>query len=163
MNPREIYLVVSSFRLFVKNTLQKQSAFLKKFSCAAFCATLFLGSSGVVFPAEDINQLIKQGEEALLRGDYDQVLLAGKKILAEDPRNLRGYGFRLIYCMATGNEPEFRRIAEEAGRQGDPRISDIILNKMVAQILYLGGQPFSAHEKLIDYEAKWREVHDKSR
>ena len=69
--------------------------FLLGFFCVLFC----LQPIAHLRSAEDIGGLMVQGDEALARGDYEQALLIGNRIVTQDPRNLSGYRLALICCV----------------------------------------------------------------
>ena len=120
----------------------------------------FLTVNGVVFSADDTNRLIDRGEEALNRGDYEQAASVGMKILNEDPHNLSGYRFLMVYCVADGREIGFNRVVERAIKQGVPKLA---IDKMAANILFLGGQSWIAYGKLCEYETEWSKAYERSR
>ena len=55
-----------------------------------------------------------QGDDALARGDYEQALLIGNRIVSQDPRNLTGYRLALICCVMKNWEMGFQKIIEDA-------------------------------------------------
>jgi hypothetical protein len=139
--------------------LYKPRHIFRIFIAVIFFSVFFLRPSRIVFPAEDINSLIAHGEEALVKGDYGQAFLVSKAIIAADPRNLTGYLFALIYCVMTNRELGFYKIVEDAKKQG---ISELMIDRMAAQICFLGGQRVGLDVELAEYEKAWRKIYDPS-
>ena len=147
------------FTLTLANEFRYKVELFKILSCLIFSLVLILIQSHVVFSAEDIPELIAQGEAALTRKDYDQALSTAKRILKEDPRNLIGYRFALIYCTMANRELDFERILREAIRLG---VSPAWVNRLAAELLYRSYRPRNSYEKLCEYELKWSEAYDRS-
>jgi len=59
------------------------------------------------FSSEDVGEHMAQGDDALARGDYEQALLIGNRIVSQDPRNLTGYRLALICCVMKNWEMGF--------------------------------------------------------
>ena len=125
-----------------------------------FCVAFLLIQSNTSFSAEDIPQLIAQGEAALARRDYDPLLSIGARIRSENPRNLDAYRFALIYCAATGRETGFYQILEEAKKQGVPAL---VIDELAIKILYVYNRMPSVQTKLFEYEKDWYKEHARSR
>jgi len=113
--------------------------------------------TGYATAAEDIGSLISQADKALALQDYEQVLALGKRIVDEDPRNLKGYGFVLSYCALTGREVAFYKVVETAVKNGAPELE---MDHLAAVVLFAAGQRTSAYDKLYEYEMKWHKAYD---
>ncbi|HOW59020.1 MAG TPA: hypothetical protein PLO78_04770 [Candidatus Omnitrophota bacterium] len=109
------------------------------------------------FPAEDVSGLIAQGETFLAQGDFKQTWAVAKKILTEDPQNLTGYRLALIYFINIGNETGFYKMIREAKKHG---VSDLAIDEIALQLLFLADQQQQAYYRLYEYEMKWRETYD---
>ena len=142
------------------NEFYRTKEMLKILLGIVFVVALCLAQSNSVFSAEDIHQLIVQGDKALAHKDYAQTASIGAKILSNDPQNLTGYRFTLIYCLATGEETAFNRLLNEAKRLGVPELA---IDKLATEILYVGNLPQVAYEKLFEYEKKWNKTYGQSR
>lgn len=129
------------------------------FQYTIFSLVFFLMASNMVFPAEDIHQLIVQGDEALARGDYEQTFSIATKILNANPRHLDGYRFVLVYCVVRGKEGAFYGVLDEAKKQGVP---SLVINELAMKVLYVANQIPSIQSKLLDYEKEWLEEYKKS-
>ena len=137
--------------------------FFKSLSWIHLCTILFLVPVCPAFSVENIDSLIRQGDAAVTRGDFEQVKLLGQRIVDEAPRNLEGYRFVLIYLVSVGNERGFNQTVDYAKTLfGSDRLQLSFL-EMVARVLFAGGQSEEASKKLSEYEANWREVYKKSR
>ncbi len=134
-----------------------RARFVKFFYGLLITLSFICLTASAAFSGEDLGGLIKQGDEALARGDFEQALLLSKRIVAVDPLSLKGYGFGLISCVSTMREREFSKIIEEAKKQGVPQL---MLLKMSAEILYMGYQTNDAYRYLCAYEDRWREENE---
>lgn len=139
--------------------LPRRTGFFKFFFSVTLCFVLFLAGFDSSLFAQDVNSLASQGDEALRRGDLEQVLQIGARIIGQAPRDLRGYRLLLIYCAMNRYEANFYRTIQRARSQGVPELE---LDFLVATILYLNRYTTDAYERLCRYETKWRAVYDQS-
>lgn len=119
----------------------------------------FLSPATVVFSVESIPQLIAQGDAAVADGYFERGFLIGKRIIVQDPKNLQGYGFLMVWCLETKNERSFYFAIDEAKRLG---VDEWKIDELAMKLLYLYEQPESVRRLLEVYEQKWRQTYDKS-
>ena len=143
----------------VTDTPCKTSGFLWLLSLWVFCVLFFLHPVSPVFSEDDIGSLTMRGDEALARGDYEQALWLGKRIVDQDPRNLTGYRLALICCVMKNWELGFYKIIEDAKKQG---VDKLAIDRLAAEICFVGRQRVCLDKKLAEYETQWRELHDPS-
>ena len=117
-------------------------------------AIFFLSYSANIFSSDEISTLIRQGNEAFDRKDFDRMAFLGKRILAIDPHNTDGHRLIIFSFIKTERLSEIIQAFNKAIEQGG---SAVELKMLEATLVYNAGFPQSSIEFLAHFEEKWQE------